>query len=180
MKISGRQSLLTALGCALFLSVMTNTGAMAATIIGSVTTDDKPVAGALVTLWNAERNRKETVYTDLSGHYSLTTEFSGKLVLRGRASNLKDVNQELDLAADANIQVDLKLPQFATPEEISAALTASAHAATLPFPDDLRPGPPSSANAPIVTSRAIPRPVCRTMKKLGAILFGAWKATAPI
>lgn len=107
----------------------------ATVIAGKVSAQDKPVAGALVTLWNESHNRKETVYTNGAGDYSLTTAFTGRVTLRGRATNLKDVNISVQLDSDANRQIDLTLGQLLTPEEVSSALTASAHAATLPFPD---------------------------------------------
>ncbi|MBT4521347.1 MAG: hypothetical protein HOC23_15210 [Halieaceae bacterium] len=118
---------------ALLTALPVNT--QAATLTGKVTAQDTPVAGALVTLWNESHNRKETVYTNASGEYSLTTGFSGQLILRGRATNLKDVNLDIQISADTDQAIDLQLGQFVSPEEVSAALTASAHAATLPFPD---------------------------------------------
>ena len=118
----------------LFCAFAVNTNA--ATITGKVVTRGEPVAGALVTLWNEAHNRKETVYTNSAGEYSLDTEFSGSVTLRGRATNLKDTNIELQLASNAIEVIDLQLEQLATPEEVSNALTASAHAAILPFPDD--------------------------------------------
>ena len=44
----------------------------------------QPVAGALVTLWNEARNRKESVYSDAAGKYTLETGFTGKVRLRAR------------------------------------------------------------------------------------------------
>lgn len=107
-----------------------------ATLSGTVTAQGKPLAGALVTLWNQERNRKQTVYTDDAGKYVLNSEFVGKTQLRGRATNWKDSNREIVLAPDTVSRVDLDLPRPVTPEEISEALTASAHNGQLPFPDD--------------------------------------------
>ncbi|MBF7729101.1 carboxypeptidase regulatory-like domain-containing protein [Pseudomonas sp. N040] len=110
--------------------------ALAGTISGTVTAGDKPVAGALVTLWNAEKNRKETVYTDDQGHYTLNTGFTGKLVLRARTPYFKDVKQDLELAADTSSSVDFAVEKIASLDELSASFPASAHAATLKFPDD--------------------------------------------
>ena len=108
----------------------------ASTITGKVKAQGKPVAGALVTLWNEAHNRKETVYTNSMGAYSLDTAFSGDLILRGRASNLKDTNINVELPAGTVEEINLQLEHFTTPEELSNALTASAHAAILPFPDE--------------------------------------------
>lgn len=110
--------------------------ALAGTISGTVTAGDKPVAGALVTLWNAEKNRKETVYTDDQGHYTLHTGFTGKLVLRARTPYFKDLKKDLELAADTTSSVDFAVEKIASLDELSASLPASAHAATLKFPDD--------------------------------------------
>ena len=110
--------------------------AHAANLSGVVATSDgKPVAGALVTLWNEARNRKETVYTNADGRYSLDTGFAGKVSLRGRAPSYRDFNVAFDLPSDAKQQHNLALVKMTDPKEISDSLTASAHAAALPFPD---------------------------------------------
>jgi virginiamycin B lyase len=110
--------------------------AHAGTLTGRVATSDgQPVAGALVTVWNESRNRKETVYTDDTGAYVLPTGFSGKLRLRGRAPMYRDANLEFELRADEAQQHDLALLRLTDPQEISDSLTASAHAAALPYPD---------------------------------------------
>ena len=110
--------------------------AQAATLAGTVTSaDGKPLAGAMVTLWNATRNAKETVYTNAEGQYSLDTGFTGKVVLRTRLATFKDQNSDLELAADSAVQTNVTLEALSTPEGISDQLTASAHAAVLPFYD---------------------------------------------
>ena len=110
--------------------------AHAATLSGRVTTTvGQPVAGAMVTLWNAQKNHKETVYTDQAGHYRLQTDFTGDLVLRARSYNHRDFNVALALGANDTQTHALVLAPLTDPQEISDALTASAHAATLPFTD---------------------------------------------
>ena len=110
--------------------------ALAASLDGMVaTTEGKPVAGAMVTLWNEARNRKETVYTDAGGAWRLDTGFAGKLVLRARAPMHRDFNLDIELAADAIQSHNLALEPLTDAQEISDSLTASAHAAALPFPD---------------------------------------------
>lgn len=110
---------------------------VASTIRGQVSTDSgQAVAGALVTLWNTQRDQKETVYTDAQGNYQLATRMTGEVTLRGRSPYFKDLNQGLNLAPDSEIEQDLVLVPMTDPEEISATLTASAHASQLPFQDD--------------------------------------------
>jgi virginiamycin B lyase len=109
--------------------------AEAATLTGKIATSSgEPVAGAMVTLWNAAHDRKETVYSDAEGRYRLTTAFTGKVMLRGRAASFSDVTFEFALG-DAAQSHDFALQKMTDPQEISDSLTASAHAATLQFPD---------------------------------------------
>lgn len=129
-------SLIKRLGAALALAGAA-CGASAATLTGLVATAaGQPVAGAMVTLWNEAKNRKETVYSDDKGRYTLNTGFTGKLVLRARASNYRDFNINLDLAGDAKQNHHLVLVKLTDAQEISDQLTASAHAAALKFTDE--------------------------------------------
>ncbi|MFZ1295729.1 MAG: carboxypeptidase-like regulatory domain-containing protein, partial [Pseudomonadales bacterium] len=65
------------------LGYATNT--FAGIVHGTVSTaDGRAVSGALLTLFNEARNRKETVYSAPDGSYVLATGFSGKLRLRAR------------------------------------------------------------------------------------------------
>jgi len=118
------------------LALVFSASASAATLSGYVMTDDgKAVAGSMVTVWNEARNRKETVYSDADGRYSLETGFAGKLQVRARTPYFKDVVQPLQLADDDLRRLDFRVAKIASVEELSSSLTASAHAATLPFPD---------------------------------------------
>ncbi len=122
-----------AAGAALSLPVNST---LAATLTGRVaTTDGEPVVGAMVTLWNEARNRKETVYSNAAGEYRLDTDFSGLVQLRGRVSMYRDFNTEFQLSPDAVETHNLAMELLTDPREISDSLTASAHAAALPFPD---------------------------------------------
>lgn len=125
------------LTAALLLSTLAlTTPATAATLTGTVmTAEGQPVAGALVTLWNEAKNRKETVYTNDKGVYTLKTDFTGKVTLRGRTYNYKDFNVDFTLGAKDTQKHNLAMIKMTDPQEISDALTASAHAAALPFPD---------------------------------------------
>ncbi len=123
---------------ALCVAAVLNTPAsgFAATVSGRVATPDgQPVAGAMITLWNAARDRKETVYSNAAGKYRLHTGFTGRVQLRGRATMYRDFNTELELEADTEAAHNLALEPLTGAQEISDSLTASAHAAALPFPD---------------------------------------------
>ena len=122
---------------ALALLLLLPVAAQAATVSGRVvTTGGEPVAGAMVTLWNEARNRKETVYSNAAGKYELHTGFTGLLQLRGRVSMYRDFNTEFELTADAIETHNLAMEALTDPQEISDSLTASAHAAALPFRDE--------------------------------------------
>ena len=111
--------------------------AYAATLIGSVAAaDGRPAAGAMVTLWNTAKNAKETVYTNAQGQYSLTTGFTGNVVLRSRMFGFQDQNKALELAADTVLQTDFTIKKLADAQAVSDQLTASAHAAVLPFHEE--------------------------------------------
>ena len=63
----------------------------AATLEGKVTTPDaRPVSGAMVTAFSANRMRKETVFTNAEGRYLIVTGFDGELTVRARASRFAD------------------------------------------------------------------------------------------
>ncbi|MBK6280662.1 MAG: carboxypeptidase regulatory-like domain-containing protein [Gammaproteobacteria bacterium] len=119
------------------LALVLGTGAAAGTLDGSVrTTDGKAVAGAMVTVWNESRDRKETVYSDAAGRYSLPTGFAGTLQVRARTPYFRDVVQTVELGAGQQLAVDFSVEKIASVEELSDTLTASAHAAMLPFQDE--------------------------------------------
>ena len=89
------------------LALVLGTGAAAGTLDGSVrTTDGKAVAGAMVTVWNESRDRKETVYSDAAGRYSLPTGFAGTLQVRARTPYFRDVVQTVELGAGQQLAVD--------------------------------------------------------------------------
>lgn len=110
------------------------TSVVAGTLSGTVgTIEGKPIAGAMVTVWNADRNRKESVYTDAAGKYVLNTGFTGKLQIRARTPYFKDVLKEIELADKQALKLDLGVEKIASVEELSDTLTASAHNAVLPY-----------------------------------------------
>ena len=94
-----------------------------------------PVAGAMLSVWNEDKTRKETVYSGADGSYAIKTDFGGKLAVRARLANFADATAEMQVGANEAQTLDLTMPHFASPEALSEALTASAHTAVLPWKD---------------------------------------------
>lgn len=107
--------------------------AHAGTINGTVTDQGKPLPGAMVTAFSADNKRRETVYADAAGRYTLTMDFAGKLTVRARAPYFKDVSNEVDLPLLANRTHAFALEQHSVAAELSESLPASAHLTALSF-----------------------------------------------
>ncbi len=106
----------------------------AASFTGTVTLPDgKPAFGAMVTVFNAEKTTRQTVYTAADGSYAIRTPYAGKLDVRARLANYEDSTVGSESAADAVNKLDLQLKPFASKESASDALSASAHNAGLPW-----------------------------------------------
>jgi len=106
--------------------------ASAASFTGKVTLPDgRPAFGAMLSVFNADHTRKQTVYTAADGTYAIVTPYSGSLALRARLANYDDASTSVDAAADAVGQADLQLKAFADAQAASDALSASAHNAVL-------------------------------------------------
>jgi len=104
----------------------------AASFTGKVTLPDgRPAFGAMLSVFNADHTRKQTVYTAADGSYAIVTPFEGSLVLRARLANYDDASTSVDAAADAVGQANLQLKAFADAQAASDALSASAHNAVL-------------------------------------------------
>lgn len=108
--------------------------AHAGTLTGTVASGGQPVAGAMVTAIDATQKRRDTVYTDAQGRYTLSVDFAGKLTLRARAPYYKDAMQEITLAADGASTLAFTLARHSVADELSDSLPASAHLSTLPWP----------------------------------------------
>jgi streptogramin lyase len=126
--------LLASMG-ALLLTLCTSP-ASAGMLEGTVTTAaGQAVSGAMVTVFSANRMRKETVFTDAEGRYRIDVSFSGDLTVRARASTFADQRQKVALADEGQRTLDLQVGAFASEMDRSNALTASAHLTTLPWAD---------------------------------------------
>jgi virginiamycin B lyase len=115
----------SALGLALLAAA---SHAHASAFIGHVTTPDgQAVAGALVTVFNEAKDRKETVYTAQDGSYAIRSSFRGQLTVRARSHRLQDVNKPITSADDKPVTLDFQMAPFANAKALSDSLTASAH-----------------------------------------------------
>jgi virginiamycin B lyase len=105
----------------------------AATITGSVTTEGRPLAGAMVTAFAPDAKRRDTVYTDAQGHFTLSVDFAGEVNVRARAPYFKDETQQRQLAPDSKSSLDFALLRHTVAQALSDSLGASAHLSTLPW-----------------------------------------------
>ncbi len=149
MKFTGKAS---AIALAAALSAASCGTAAAGTVSGQVTSGGKPVPGVMVTAFDEAKTRRDTVYTDAHGRYSLTVDFAGKISLRARAPYFKDATKEVDLPAKARQEaglagntvaqgadlsvatdrvLDFDMTKETDPAALSNALTASAHLTSL-------------------------------------------------
>ena len=110
--------------------------ASAATLTGRVTgADGRPLAGALVTVFNEQKDRKETVYSARDGSYAIHTAFSGNLTARARLPRYLDVTEEVNCPEGELQRRDFALAPIFDAKTASETLTASAHATALHFTD---------------------------------------------
>jgi virginiamycin B lyase len=109
--------------------------AQAANFVGKVSgPDGKPVAGALVTVFNEAKDRKETVYTSHDGRYAIRSSFAGQLVVRARVHKFQDTLRAVKVGADQTLTLDLPLTPFPNAKALSDSLSASAHITQVKFP----------------------------------------------
>jgi len=121
-----------ALGTGCLLSLLSP--ARAATFGGTVTLPDgRPAFGAMVSVFNAAKNQKQTVYTAADGSYAIVTPYYGSLDVRARLANFEDGLVTVEAAQDSVSRLDLQLKGFADAQGASDALSASAHNAVLPW-----------------------------------------------
>ncbi len=113
----------------------TSGDASAAAFTGRVTTPlGQPAAGAMVTVFEAGTERRETVYTDAAGVFAIRVPYTGTVKIRARLAGFADVNVAQP-AADHAPPLTLTFAPFANAEAASDALSASAFNARLPWPD---------------------------------------------
>lgn len=110
--------------------------AAAATVSGTVTSNGQPVAGAMVTVFETTGKRRDTVYTNLDGRYSLDVGMSGKVTVRARSAYFKDQSAQFDLSAGGKGALNFALARHSVAAELSESLPATAHLAKLSFPSN--------------------------------------------
>jgi len=131
MKLGSGPSIL---GLAAILGTALSSGATGGTVSGRVTSDGKPVTGAMVSAFAADNKQHDTVYSDADGRYRLTVDFAGKIKVRTRAPYFKDAVNELDLPVEAVSTLDYQLTKQTDAAALSDSLTASAHLTALSWP----------------------------------------------
>jgi len=106
-------------------------------IEGTVTTSaGQPVSGAMVTVFSANRMRKQTVFTDAGGRYLIVVDYEGELAVRARASNFADQTQKVSVGRVKPETINLTVTAFESDIDRSNALPASAHLTQLPWESD--------------------------------------------
>ena len=127
---------------ALFVATSLAGSASAASFIGKVLTPEgAPAYGAMVTVFDAAQEKRDTVYTAEDGSFSIRTDFAGALTVRARFAGFDDSNVDSTASRDEVKHLDLTLKKFASPEAASDALSASAFNARLPWKDVARERP---------------------------------------
>jgi len=106
--------------------------ARAASFVGTVSLPDgRPAFGAMVSVFNAAKNQKQTVYTAADGSYAIVTPYAGRLDVRARLANYDDNLLTVEATQEQSSRLDLRLKDFADAQGASDALSASAHNARL-------------------------------------------------
>lgn len=116
--------------------------AQAASFSGRVTLPDgRPAYGAMVTVFDADGERRQTVYTAADGSYAIRTPYVGKVKVRVRMAGFKDRTVEESATASQASRLNLSLGTFASLGELDETLSASAYNARLPWPNIKRDRP---------------------------------------
>jgi virginiamycin B lyase len=116
--------------------------AAAASFTGKVVLPDgKPAFGAMVTVFDASLQVRETVYTDKDGAYAIATPFEGALTVRARLAGVDDATAKVTATKAQRATLNLALKPFADAQSASDALSASAFNARLPWKDVNRDRP---------------------------------------
>jgi virginiamycin B lyase len=119
------------------LALLLPLSAQALQLTGKVTLPSgHPIGGALVTVFNEAKDRKETVYTALDGSYALRSTMAGKLTIRTRAHMLEDVSKPMESRDDKPLVLDFQMKPHQDAKALSDSLTASAHITSVKFENE--------------------------------------------
>lgn len=120
--------------CIVLCTLGSSRSASAAILDGVVTTSaGQPVSGAMVTVFSANRMRKNTVFTNAVGRYLVVVDYEGELTVRARASSFADQALTVPIGHGQAQTVNLTVAAFESDMARSNALPASAHLTTLPW-----------------------------------------------
>ncbi len=127
---------------ALLAATILANSASAASLVGTVLTPaGAPAYGAMVTVFDAAKEKRDTVYTAADGSFAVRTEFGGALSVRARLAGFEDSIVVANVGPSENSRLDLTLKHFASVDDASDALSASAFNARLPWKDVARDRP---------------------------------------
>lgn len=115
-----------------FASPATHSAQVSGTIS---TTDMRPIAGAIVTVFDASGLNSESVYSDALGGFSINTSFKGKVKVRARTPYFADKIQTITLQENTQKTLNIHIQKLEDPKALSQMQTASAFAAKLKFGD---------------------------------------------
>lgn len=117
-------------------------GAFAGSFVGTASLPDgRPAYGAMVTVFDADGQRRQTVYTAADGSYAIRTPYAGKVKARVRLAGYKDASVEQAITASGSAKLNLALGRFTNLAEMNETLSASAFNARLPWPNVARDRP---------------------------------------
>jgi virginiamycin B lyase len=101
----------------------------------------QPAYGAMVTVFDANGESRQTVYTAADGSYAIRTPYAGKLKVRVRLSGYQDTTSEQQASTGSLARLNLSLGEFADQAAMNESLSASAFNARLPWPNVKRDRP---------------------------------------
>ncbi len=107
--------------------------AQAGVLGGTVMDHGQPLAGAMVTAFSVDQKRRDTVYADSKGRFTLSVDFAGELTVRARMPYYKDASAKVVLPLMAAKTQDFALERHSVAAELSESLPASAHLTALPW-----------------------------------------------
>lgn len=127
---------------ALLAATILANSASAASLAGKVLTPaGAPAYGAMVTVFDAAKENRDTVYAAADGSFAVRTEFGGVLSVRARLAGFEDSTVIANVGPSEISRLDLTLKNFASADDASDALSASAFNARLPWKDVARDRP---------------------------------------